>query len=51
MISANVVNGTASAATFSLLITIGGRKGVALIDSGSTDSFIATPLLVKLVAP
>jgi hypothetical protein len=40
MISSHAVHGTVSAATFSLLVTIGGKKGVALIDSGSTYSFI-----------
>jgi hypothetical protein len=34
------VNGTSSATTFSLLVLIGGRKGVALVDSGSTHTFM-----------
>jgi hypothetical protein len=40
MISSHAVNGTRSAATFSLLVHMGGRKAVALVDSGSTYSFI-----------
>jgi hypothetical protein len=40
LISSHVVNGTSSAATFSLVIIIGGKRGVALVDSGSTDTFI-----------
>jgi hypothetical protein len=40
MISSHVVKGATSAATFSLLVQIGGRKEVALVNNGSTDSFI-----------
>jgi hypothetical protein len=40
MISSHATKGTTSAATFSLLVHIGGRKAVALVDSGSTNSFI-----------
>jgi hypothetical protein len=40
MLSSIAASGIQSAATFSVLIQIGGRKGVALVDSGSTDSFI-----------
>jgi hypothetical protein len=40
MISAHAVKGTSSTSTFSLLVNIGGQKGDALVDSGSTDSFI-----------
>jgi hypothetical protein len=35
-----VANGTSSAATFSLVVIIGGKRGVALVDSGSTATFI-----------
>jgi hypothetical protein len=37
LISSHATNGTSSAATFSLVITIG---GIALVDSGSTDTFM-----------
>jgi hypothetical protein len=40
MISAHATKGTTSTATFSLLVHMGGRRGVALVDSGSTDSFL-----------
>jgi hypothetical protein len=40
MISSHAAQGTYSIATFSLLVNIGGRKGIALVDSGSTDTFI-----------
>jgi hypothetical protein len=39
-ISSHAAQGSCSAATFSLLVTIGGRKGIALVDSGSTDTFM-----------
>jgi hypothetical protein len=34
------MNGTSLATTFSLLVLIGGMKGVALVDSGSTHTFM-----------
>jgi hypothetical protein len=62
MILTHAAKGSSSPATFSTLIQIGGITGVALIDSGSTDSFIdytftsksicsivtATPMKVKV---
>jgi hypothetical protein len=47
MISTHAVNGTISAATFSLLITIVGKQGVALVDSGNTDSFMDSSFASK----
>jgi hypothetical protein len=40
MISALAVQGTSSTGTFSLIVSIGGKKGIALVDSGSTDTFM-----------
>jgi hypothetical protein len=40
VISSHAVNGTSSAATFSLVVTIAGKRGVALVDSGSTYTFM-----------
>jgi hypothetical protein len=40
LISSQAVNGTSSVTTLSLLVFIGGRKGVALVDSGSTHTFM-----------
>jgi hypothetical protein len=40
MISLHATQGTSSTATFSLIVIIGGKKGIALVDSGSTDTFI-----------
>jgi hypothetical protein len=40
VISSHVANGTSLAATFSLVVTIAGRRGVALVDNGSTDTFM-----------
>jgi hypothetical protein len=40
MISSHAANGSALVATFSLKISIGGTRGIALVDSGSTDTFI-----------
>jgi hypothetical protein len=40
LISSNAVNGTSSTTTFSLLVLIRGKRGVALVDSGSTHTFI-----------
>jgi hypothetical protein len=40
LISAHATHGTSSTATFSLVVTVGGRRGVALVDSGSIDSFM-----------
>jgi hypothetical protein len=40
MISSHAANGTSSAATFSLIISFRGRRGIALVDNGSTGSFL-----------
>jgi hypothetical protein len=40
MISLHAVQGTTSAATFSVVVVIGGKRGLALIDSGNTDTFM-----------
>jgi hypothetical protein len=40
MISTHAANGTSSVATFSVLVVLGGKRGIALIDSGSTDTFM-----------
>jgi hypothetical protein len=40
MLSSHAAHGTSAAATFSVLLTLRGKKGIALIDSGSTDSFV-----------
>jgi hypothetical protein len=39
-LSSHVVKGTSSATTFSIIIIIEGKRGIALIDSGSTDTFL-----------
>jgi hypothetical protein len=39
-LSANAAQGTSSATTFSVTLCLGGKRGLALIDSGSTDSFL-----------
>jgi hypothetical protein len=48
MISSHVVNGTFSAAIFSLILFIGGKRGLALVDSGSTDTFLDYTFARKL---
>jgi hypothetical protein len=40
LISTNAVNGTSSAQTFSLLLMIGGKRALALVDSGSAHTFM-----------
>jgi hypothetical protein len=40
MISSYAANGTTSTVTFSVVVFIGGKRGIALIDSGSTDTFM-----------
>jgi hypothetical protein len=40
LISSHAALETSSATTFLVLVTIGGRKGISLIDSGSTDTFM-----------
>jgi hypothetical protein len=48
LISSHAVEGTSSAATFSVIVSIGGKKGIALIDSGSTNTFIDYTFTSKL---
>jgi hypothetical protein len=40
LISTHAITSTSSAATFSLVVNIGGKRGVALVDSGSTDTLL-----------
>jgi predicted aspartyl protease len=40
MISSHVDTGTSFAATFSIIVSIGGKSGIALVDSGSTYTFM-----------
>jgi hypothetical protein len=40
LISAHATNGTFYPTTFSVVVTIGGKSGIALVDSGSTDTFM-----------
>jgi hypothetical protein len=40
LISAHATNGTFYPTTFSVVVTMGGKSGVALVDSGSTDTFM-----------
>jgi hypothetical protein len=47
-ISSHAAQGTSTAATFSVLVNIGGRRGIALIDSGSTDTFMDYTFASKL---
>lgn len=44
---AHAAEGTASIATFSLLITIGGHQAVALVDSGSSHTFMDYKFAIK----
>jgi hypothetical protein len=48
MIFSHAAKGTTSAATFSVIVNIGGRRGIALVDSGSTDTFIYYTFASKL---
>lgn len=48
-LSAHAAEGTTSIATFSLLITIGGHQTVALVDSGSSHTFMDYNLLSKVI--
>jgi hypothetical protein len=47
----NAANGTTSTATFSLIVHIGGRIDIALVDTGSTDTFIDYTFASKLNGP
>jgi hypothetical protein len=49
MISAQAANGSCTTATFSLLIQLGGRLAVALVDSGSTDTFVNSSFATKCI--
>jgi hypothetical protein len=40
LLSADAANGTSLPATFSVVVIIGGQRGIALVDSGSTDTFM-----------
>jgi hypothetical protein len=40
MLSAHVAKGSSSAATFSVLALIRGKRGITLVGSGSTDTFM-----------
>jgi hypothetical protein len=40
MLSSHAAKGTSSVATFNLVISIGVKRGIALVDSGSTDTFM-----------
>jgi hypothetical protein len=40
MISSHAAQGPSSATTFSVFVSIGGRRGISLIDSGSTNTFM-----------
>jgi hypothetical protein len=50
MISSHVVKGATSAATFSLLVQIGGRKEVALVNNVVQILSLTTHLSAKQVA-
>jgi hypothetical protein len=51
LLSSHATNGTTSAATFSLIVHIGGRTGIALEDTSSTDTFIDYTFACKLNCP
>jgi hypothetical protein len=40
LISAHAASGTSSTTTFSIVVTLGSKKGLALVESGSTDTFM-----------
>jgi hypothetical protein len=40
MLSSHATHGTTSVATFSIIISIGGQRGLTLVDSENTDSFL-----------
>jgi uncharacterized membrane protein YjjP (DUF1212 family) len=40
MISSYATHGTSSTTTFDIIVSIGGKRGLALVDSGSTNTFI-----------
>ena len=45
-ISAHAVSGQVTAGTFSVKVTVGGQTGIALIDTGSSSTFIDLYLAV-----
>jgi hypothetical protein len=51
MISTHAAHGTSFAATFSVVVTIGGKRGVSLVDSGSTDTFLDYSFASQSQAP
>jgi hypothetical protein len=51
LISSHAALGTSSAATFSVIVHIGGKRGIALIDSGSIDTFLDYTFASKLTCP
>jgi hypothetical protein len=40
VISSHAAKGTSSSATYSLIVSMGGKRGIALIDSDNIDSFL-----------
>jgi predicted aspartyl protease len=46
-ISAHAVSGQVTAGTFSVKVTVGGQTGIALIDTGSSSTFIVTLWIYK----
>ena len=46
-ISAHAVSGLVTAGTFSVKVTVGGQTGIALIDTGSSSTFIDLSFAVK----
>jgi hypothetical protein len=51
LISSHAGNDTSSAAAFSLVVTIRGKRGVALVDSGSTYIFMDYSFASQLNCP
>jgi hypothetical protein len=49
MISFHVVQRTCSAATFLLIVPVGGKRGIALVDSGSTNTFMDYAFTSKII--
>jgi hypothetical protein len=48
LISSHAAKDTSSAATFSVIVTIGGKRAIALVDCGSTDIFVDYSLASKV---
>jgi hypothetical protein len=51
LISAHATHGTSSTAIFSLIVTVGGKRGVTLVDSGSTGSFMDYTFASQISCP